>query len=218
MNFDISSDPSSLDPLFLHSDSGGTEAELARLAFEPFFDVDEHGRLVPALVTAVPTKSNGGISRDGRVITYHLRHVRWTDGVDVTSADVLFTLAQIMDSDNPVESREGYDRIVSATAPDAHTVVFMLREAWSPSIKSFFAYSATPQFVLPKHVLESQLPLKEAPFSGSPTVGDGPYDFLQVATRREHHVTWLILPTGAAGREWGASTSTSCPIRTRTSV
>jgi len=82
VTFDISADPRTLDPLFAHVDSGAVEPELARLAFEPFFDLDERGRPVPALLREMPTRANGGISPDGRTLRYHLRPgIRWSDGV-----------------------------------------------------------------------------------------------------------------------------------------
>ena len=50
---------------------------------------------MPILATEVPTERNGGISKDGLTITYHLRSgVQWHDGVPFTSKDVKFTLAE----------------------------------------------------------------------------------------------------------------------------
>jgi len=155
------------------------EQQAARLAFLPFIDLDAKGRLVPELVTRVPTVQNGDISPDGRTIVYHLRpHVVWSDGVPVTARDVLWTLHAIMDPNTPVPSREGYDLIDRAYAKDAHTVVFHLRRAWAPAATTFFSYGFRPQFVLPAHVLRNELPLAQAPFNAAPTVGDGPFTFV----------------------------------------
>lgn len=175
VRFDIAADPSTLDPLFAHADAAGVEAQLARLVFEPFIDVDDHGRAVPELLTEIPTQRNGGISADGRTIVYHLRpNARWSDGVPVTADDVLFTLRAIMDPRNPVRSREGYDLIDRAVARDAHTVVFHLRRAWAPAVSSYFSYGTVPQFVLPAHLLAKVSNLAQADFNAHP-VGDGPY-------------------------------------------
>jgi peptide/nickel transport system substrate-binding protein len=134
---------------------------------------------VPALITRVPSVENGDLSADGRTIVYHLRpSVRWSDGVPVTSDDVLWTLRAILDPANPVPSHEGYDLIDRAYAKDAHTVVFHLKRAWAPAATTFFSYGFRPQFVLPKHVLEKQAPLAQAPFNAAPTIGDGPYTFV----------------------------------------
>lgn len=180
VRFDLAADPSNLNPLFLHQDASSVEQQLARLAFEPFLDLDPQGRDVPALLAVVPTVANGGISADGRTLVYHLRPgVRWSDGVPVTSADVLYTLHAILDPHNPVRSHEGYDLIDRAVANDALTVTFHLRHAWAPAVRTYFSYGFSPQFVLPAHVLRKQEPLTQAPFNASPTVGDGPYAFVR---------------------------------------
>ncbi len=180
MRFDLAADPATLDPLFAHADAANVEQQLAHLAFEPFFDLDPQGRPVPELLASIPSVANGGVSRDGRTITYHLRRgVRWSDGVPVTARDVLFTLHAILDPANPVGSREGYDLIDAATAPDPATVRFHLRRAWAPAVATFFAYGTAPQYVLPEHVLARQAPLAQAPFGAAPSVGDGPFTFVE---------------------------------------
>lgn len=179
VRFDLAADPANLNPLFLHQDAASVEQQVARLAFLPFLDLDSRGRLIPELVTRVPTTANGDISPDGRTIVYHLRPgVRWSDGAPVTAGDVLWTLHAIMDPNTPVPSREGYDLIDRASARDAHTVVFHLKHAWAPAATTFFSYGFRPQFVLPAHVLRKELPLAQAPFNAAPSVGDGPYVFV----------------------------------------
>ncbi|MBV8489963.1 MAG: peptide ABC transporter substrate-binding protein, partial [Candidatus Eremiobacteraeota bacterium] len=160
-------------------DAASVEQQLARLAFEPFIDLDAAGKPVPALLDTIPSRANGGLSADGRTIVYRLRPgVRWSDGVPVTSGDVLFTLHAILDPRNPVRSHEGYDLIDDARARDARTVVVHLRRAWAPAVMTYFSYGFSPQFVLPEHVLRAQSPLARAPFNDDPSVGDGPYRFV----------------------------------------
>jgi len=179
VSFDLSADPATLNPLFAHADAGQVEQQLAHLAFEPFFDLDARGRPVPELLERVPTVANGGLSADGRTITYHLRRaVRWSDGVPVSARDVLFTLHAILDPANPVASREGYDLIDRASALNPWTVRFHLRSAWAPAVATFFAYGTAPQYVLPEHILEREAPLSQAPFDAAPAVGDGPFSFV----------------------------------------
>lgn len=179
VRFDLSADPSSLNPLFAHADSAQVEQQLAHLVFEPFFDLDARGRPVPELLERVPTVENGGVSPDGRTLVYHLRRgVRWSDGIAVTAQDVLFTLRAIMDPANPVQSRQGYDLIDSALAPDPLTVRFHLKRPWAPAVATFFTYGTSPQYVLPEHVLANEKPLARAAFNAAPTVGDGPFSFV----------------------------------------
>lgn len=178
VRFDLAADPHNLNPLFLAPDAASVEQQVARLVFEPFIDLDAGGRPVPALLAEIPTPANGGVSADGRTIVYRLRPIRWSDGRPVTSDDVLFTLRAILDPQNPVRSREGYDLIDRAYARGPSVVVFHLKRAWAPAVMTYFSYGFSPQFVLPAHVLRAQAPLAHARFNAAPTVGDGPYRFV----------------------------------------
>jgi peptide/nickel transport system substrate-binding protein len=209
VRFDLAEDPRNLNPLFSNPDAASVEQQVARLAFEPFVDLDSRGRPLPALLQALPTRENGGISPDGRTISYRLRAgVRWSDGQPVTSGDVLFTLRAILDPRNPVRSREGYDLIDRADAPNALTVVFHLKRAWAPAVMTYFAYGASPQFVLPAHLLRGQSPLAQAAFDSAPSVGDGPFRFL--SWRRGEGLRYAANP-----RYWrGKPAVTSLELRT----
>jgi peptide/nickel transport system substrate-binding protein len=173
--FNVAADPANLNPLFARSDANGVDQQLARLAFEPFIDVDQNGKPIPVLLREIPTVLNGDISSDGLTIRYHLRHnVRWQDGVEVTSQDVLFTFNAIFDPQNPIRSRSGYDRIEWVGAPERYLVIVHLRRPWAPAVASFFSYGTAPQYVLPAHILRKSKSLAQASFNSAP-VGDGPY-------------------------------------------
>jgi peptide/nickel transport system substrate-binding protein len=188
VRFALAADPQTLDPLFAHVDANSVEQQVARLAFEPFIDVDEHGAAVPVLLDRIPSVENGGLSRDGRVITYHLRAgVRWQDGVPVTSHDVVWTLHAILDDRNPIRSRAGYDRVASALALDDRTVRVTLKEPWAPVVATLFSYGTAPQYVLPAHLLEHESRLDLSSFGARP-VGDGPYRF--VSWSRGDHLVY----------------------------
>jgi peptide/nickel transport system substrate-binding protein len=179
VRFSIAADPQTLDPLFAHADANSVEQQLARLAFEPFIDIDARGRPVPVLLDRIPTVANGDLARDGRTIVYRLRrNVRWQDGVPVTARDVLFTLRAIVDPRNAVRSREGYDRIARAEQLDDRTVRITLKAPWAPAVATLFSYGTAPQYVLPEHVLAHEQRLDQAAFGAAP-VGDGPYRLVQ---------------------------------------
>nr|MDQ6924672.1 peptide ABC transporter substrate-binding protein [Candidatus Eremiobacteraeota bacterium] len=187
VRFALAADPQSLDPLFAHADANSVEQQVARLAFEPFIDVDEHGTPVPVLLDRIPTVENGGLSRDGRTITYTLRRgVRWQDGVPVTAHDVVWTLHAILDDRNPVRSRAGYDRVAKAEVLNDRTVRVTLKEPWAPAVATLFSYGTAPQYVLPAHVLEKEPKLETSAFASHP-VGNGPYRFVSW-TRGDHLV------------------------------
>ena len=162
----------------INADANSVEQQVARLAFEPFIDIDEHGRAIPVLLDRIPSAANGGISRDGRTIVYHLRAgARWQDGVPVSARDVVWTLHAIVDPRNPVRSRAGYDRIARAEALDARTVRITLRDAWAPAVATLFSYGTAPQYVLPAHLLDTEADLAKSAFGAHP-VGNGPYRFV----------------------------------------
>ncbi len=187
VRFALAADPQSLDPLFAHVDANSVEQQVARLAFEPFIDVDEHGTPVPVLLDRIPTVDNGGLSRDGRTITYVLRRgVRWQDGVAVTAHDVVWTLHAILDDRNPVRSRAGYDRVANAEALNERTVRITLKEPWAPAVATLFSYGTAPQYVLPAHLLEKESKLDTSAFASHP-VGNGAYRFVSW-TRGDHLV------------------------------
>lgn len=166
VRFDLAADPRTLNPLLANPDAAAVEDQLARLSFEPFVEMDARGRLQPCLLARIPTRQNGDLSSDERTIRYHLRpNVRWSDGLPVTSGDVLFTLRAIMDPHNAVRSHAGYDRIDRAYAVDARTVVVHLKAPWAPAVSTYFSSGIVPFLVLPAHV----------PLDRAPSVGDGPY-------------------------------------------
>ena len=89
---------------------------------------DANGNPIPDLATAVPTPRNGGIGRDGRTITVHLRrNALWADGAPITAADWLLTYRIVRDPNTLVKSTFGWDDIASAQAPDPYTLVLRLR-------------------------------------------------------------------------------------------
>ena len=127
-------DPSSLNPLLAH-DQVTIGNDL--LFVQTLVGVDAANRIVPVLITRLPTRANGDISRDGRTIVYHLRRgVRFADGRPLTSADVAFTFEAIVDPRNPVLSEDAYRRVSSLSTPDPYTVVVRLRAPWNAAVRS----------------------------------------------------------------------------------
>ena len=149
------------------------------LMFNRLVTQNAQHRQIPDLATVVPSQANGGISKDGRTITYHLRRgVRWHDGVPFTSKDVIFTWRAIMNPGNNVLSRRGYDEIAAMTAPDPYTVVMHMKRLFAPAIDTIFGESDTPMSILPEHLLAKYPNLNQVPFDAAP-VGTGPYEFVR---------------------------------------
>lgn len=168
-------DPSSLDPLLAHDQ---VTIGLDLLFVQTLVGLDAANRLVPVLITRVPTRANGDISRDGRTIVYHLRRgVRFADGKPLTSADVAFTFAAIEDPRNPVLSEDAYRRVSSLTTPDPHTVVVRLHAPWNAAVRELFAQSDFAFGILPRHAFASTS-LRGAPWEEH-AFGTGPFRVTQ---------------------------------------
>jgi peptide/nickel transport system substrate-binding protein len=98
---------------------------------------DENGNLFPLIAWYVPTIENGGARFVGTgrdlylQVRYKLRQgIRWSDGKEVTSNDVVFAYKLIMHPNAPVVSREEYQRIQNVDNPDKYTAIFRYRSAW----------------------------------------------------------------------------------------
>jgi peptide/nickel transport system substrate-binding protein len=173
----IQTELKNLNPLL---NANTTDVFVARFMFLPLIQPNAAGVQQPLLASAVPSMQNGGISRDGLNVTYHLRKdVTWSDGVPFTSTDVKWTWQAIMNPDNDVASRHGYDFIKSIDTPDKWTVVVHLREKFAPFVNTFFTDSDQPYGVAPAHVLSKYPNINQIPFNTEPTVSDGPYRFAE---------------------------------------
>jgi len=181
----IQAEPKNLNPLLT---SNTTDVFIARFMFLPLIQPNGQGVQQPLLATAVPSTSNGGISADGLTITYHLRKdVKWSDGVAFTSKDVTWTWHAIMNPNNNIVSRHGYDYIRSIETPDDWTAIVHLKTKFSPFVNTFFTDSDQPYGVAPAHVLAKYPNVNQIPFNSEPTVSDGPFRFAEWV--RNDHVS-----------------------------
>ncbi|MEA2663571.1 MAG: peptide/nickel transport system substrate-binding protein, partial [Candidatus Eremiobacteraeota bacterium] len=137
---------------------------------------DGAGRLVPDLATAVPTLANGGISPDGRTVTYHLRRgARWHDGAPFGARDVVFSFHAALNPNNAVPDRTGFDHVAAVRALGPYTVRVRLTRAFAPFVASAFTLGANdPYPILPAHLLAGKHDLNRDPYNAAP-VGLGPY-------------------------------------------
>ncbi len=165
-------DPDTLNPMLSTSQ---ISTDLSMFWAGYLFNFNDRNQLVPELATTVPTLANGGIGKDGRTITYRLRHgVQWQDGAPFSADDVVFTWRAIMNRDTNVQTRVGYDDIVSIDEPDRYTAVIHLARPFAPFVNSFLTMGSTAYPVLPKHLLAQYHDLNRIPFNSAP-VGTGPF-------------------------------------------
>jgi len=165
----------SMDSLIPELSSIQSSVDVGMLWGAWLFLVNAHGDLEPELAIEIPTLGNGGVSKDGRVITYHLRKgVTWQDGAPFVAHDAIFTWHAIMNPANNVISRSGWDDIESMNAPDAHTLVVRLKQPYAPALAGFFGPGSAPMSILPAHLLERLPDINRASYDTMP-VGTGPF-------------------------------------------
>jgi peptide/nickel transport system substrate-binding protein len=150
--------------------------DLSYLMFSYFFNFDEHDNFVPEIALQVPTLANGGISADGKTITYHMRKgVKWQDGAPLTAKDVVFTFQQIMNPKNNVQVQTGYDHIASVEAKDDYTVVVHMHKVFAPIVAYFMCVQGGFS-ILPAHLLQGYPDLNHVAWNNAP-IGSGPFKF-----------------------------------------
>jgi peptide/nickel transport system substrate-binding protein len=113
------------------------------------------------------------VSEDPQVVEYRLKeNLTWSDGEPLTSADVKFTFDEIMNPDNDVSTRLGWEDIESFETPDERTVRMTFSTPYAP----WRDLLANNWPIIPKHIYEGKN-WNEA--MSSEIVGSGPYKFVE---------------------------------------
>lgn len=113
------------------------------------------------------------ISKDGLVITFHLRKgVKWTDGVEFTAEDVLFGYRTIISDKTPTAYSEDYKQVKKAEVSDRYTFRVTYERPFAPALSS---WGSLP--ILPRHLLEGKDITKSE--LGRKPVGMGPFKLAQ---------------------------------------
>lgn len=109
------------------------------------------------------------ISKDGLVITFHLRkNVKWADGVEFNAEDVLYGYKTIIDEKTPTAYSEDFRQVKKAEVPDKYTFKVTYEKPFAPALTSWGNL-----VVLPRHLLEGK-DIVKSEFGRDP-VGLGPY-------------------------------------------
>jgi peptide/nickel transport system substrate-binding protein len=109
------------------------------------------------------------ISKDGLVITFHLRKgVKWADGVEFTADDVMFGYKTIIDEKTPSAYKEDFLQVKKAEVLDNYTFRVTYEKPFAPALTTWGSL-----IILPKHLLEGK-DITKTDFARNP-VGLGPY-------------------------------------------
>lgn len=162
-----------LNPIFV---TNAAERSASRLLFASLLTVDDEGDFSGQLAQSWSMADNG------REYTVTLKpDLKWSDGVAVTSRDVIFTIQTIQ---NPAV-RSPYAsawREIIVEAADERTVKIKLPGEYAPFL------DALTVGILPEHLLE-QVPaerLRSTAFNLQPVVSSGPFSFRSLATGRSN--------------------------------
>ncbi len=154
-------EPSNLIPI-LASDSASFD--IAALVYNGLVKYDKDLNLTGNLA------QSWDISPDGLTITFRLRRgVKWHDGADFTSRDVLYTYRVIIDPKTPTAYAEDFKQVKKVEAPDPYTFRATYAKPFAPALASWGTA------MLPAHLLEGK-DITRSPLSRKP-IGTGPYRF-----------------------------------------
>lgn len=139
---------------------------LAPKIYEGLFDYANDGKMIPVLAESYD------MSADGKTVTFKLRKgVKWHDGEPFTSADVKFTIMNVLKKVHP-RGPNSFKEVSSIDTPDAHTAIFNLDNPAPYMMRAFAGYESP---IVPKHHLEGK-DIKSAELANNP-VGTGPFTF-----------------------------------------
>jgi len=174
LRYATAEDINSLNP---HLATAATVGMLSQLTMAWLIRWDAHNLPYPELATEVPTQANGGVSKDGLTITYHIRKgVKWSDGAPFDADDVVFSIGVVLNKANNEVSTTGWDQIRKIDEPDKYTVVLHMKSKYSPFIETFFSTAGANPCILPKHLLAKYPNINNVPYNSKP-VGIGPFKY-----------------------------------------
>jgi peptide/nickel transport system substrate-binding protein len=147
---------------------------------EGMTQLQNDGTRAPVLAKEVPTLQNGGVSADGKTITYNLKEgVLWSDGKPFTCDDIVFHWQAVMTPGVGVTSTVGYSEIESVECPTPTKVVVKFKNFYAPFITLFGA-------TYPKHYAGDPKNMKNWENNRKP-IGTGPFKVDEWVT--DSHIT-----------------------------
>ena len=158
-----------------HFATGTKDQDGSRIFYEPLASWDPDGNLSPILAAEIPTAQNGGIAKDGKSVTWHLKKgVVWHDGKPFTADDCVFNWEYVADPATASTNIGSY-KDIKVEKVDSHTIRISFQR---PTPFWADAFCGVRGMILPKHLFEAFKGGKsrEAPNNLKP-VGTGPYKF-----------------------------------------
>ena len=145
-----------------------------RVVYEPLASFDKDGHLIPFLASEIPSRENGGLSLDGKSVTWRLKQeIKWSDGKPFTSDDVLFTYQFISNPEVRSSSAPLYESIESLQVISPYLIKINFKNVTPSWALPFVGIQGV---IIPRHIFQDYngANAKDAPANLLP-VGTGPY-------------------------------------------
>jgi len=161
----VQPEPPSLAP---YLSTSGPIGLVAPKIYQGLLDYDLELNIVPELAESYE------ISDDGLTVTFKLQKgVTWHDGTPFTSADVQFTIMEVLKKFHP-RGPNSFKEVSEIQTPDDHTAIFKLDRPAPYMMRAFAGYESP---IVPKHLLDGK-DIREAELGNNP-VGTGPFKFVE---------------------------------------
>lgn len=158
--------PRFINPLLSVSD---TDRDLVKLIYASLLENDGKGNFFPVLAEKYE------VSENGLIYTFYLKkNIKWHDGSNFTSEDVVFTVKKAKDPSLNSFQRANWEG-VEAEKVDDFTVKFYLKKPYAPFLEN------TTMAIMPKHIWENMAveEISLSNFNIEP-VGLGPYQVKKI--------------------------------------
>ena len=161
----VQPEPPSLAP---YLSTSGPIGLVAPKIYQGLLDYDNDLNIVPELAESYE------VSEDGLTVTFKLQKgVTWHDGQPFTSADVQFTIMEVLKKFHP-RGPNSFKEVSEIQTPDEHTAIFKLDRPAPYMMRAFAGYESP---IVPKHLLEGK-DIREAELANNP-IGTGPFKFTE---------------------------------------
>jgi len=172
-------------PRFINSilsQTSDIDSDISSLVYSGLFKLNKEGKLTEDLV------ENYEIGENNLTYTFHIKKgVKWHDGKELTSDDIVYTIQTIQNPDFNSPLRANWKGI-RVEKIDEHTVKFTLKNAYSPFFNNLTFG------ILPKHLWEfigaNNFLLAE--YNLNP-IGTGPYKFKQFKKDKDGRINSIEL-------------------------
>jgi len=148
--------------------TSGPIGQVTTKVYEGLLEYDFNLKPIPGLA------ESWTVSQDGKTITFKLQKgVKFHDGKPFTSADVQFSILEVLKKGHP-RGINTFREVSAIDTPDPQTAVFKLQ---NPAPYLLMALSGYESPILPRHLFEGT-DIKASKHANAP-VGTGPFKFVE---------------------------------------